>query len=152
MADDIKLNIKPLEHLINSFRGKLPIVRVGILGDTARNKGKSNAEVGAAHEFGTSKLPIRSFLRMPLTDYLNKYLDDSGAFDKNSLNKVVKNGSLIPWMEKVAVVAENVVMDAFDTKGFGKWPSWKNPNYMNNTGQVLVDTQQLRNSITSEVV
>lgn len=111
----------------------------------------TNAEIGAVHEFGNSTHPQRSFLRVPLMDRLNKELQDSGSFDKETLRDVIINGTVVPWLKKVAVVAEGIVAGAFDTGGYGKWAQWKNPSYQNNTGNILVDTTQLRNSITSEV-
>lgn len=109
----------------------------------------TNATVGAAHEFGTTKLPQRSFLRVPLTENLQGALETSGAFDKTALNEVVRTGSLDPWIKKAGVVAESVVLGAFDTGGYGKWPPSDMTKKENH--QTLVETQQLRNAITHEV-
>lgn len=148
-----KFDVKGLNQILKSLKGKQPTVRVGILGSTNPRTGKqnSNATIGAAHEFGTSRLPQRSFLRVPLTDHLNERLEKSQAFDKDALKDVIKSGTVIPWLEKVAKIAEQIVLDAFQSGGFGKWPAWKRPGYTNRTGMLLIDTQQLRNSITSEV-
>lgn len=150
MNDTITIDLKGLEQVIKSLKGKLPIVSIGVVKES-RAKGKqSNAAIGIYHEYGTAKLPRRSFLRVPLIDNLEKYLEKSGAFDRDALARVVQQGSLFPWMQKVSVLCEQIVQDAFDTGGFGKWPKWK-PGYQNNSGQLLVDTTQLRNSIASEV-
>lgn len=147
--------IKGLEQLIKALKAQPPKAKLGILGSSARTangkKGPSNAMIGAAHEFGTTTIEQRSFLRMPLTEELNAELERAGAFDERVMKDVIKQGSVIPWLTKIAIVAKNIVLDAFDTGGFGKWPAWKNPNYENNTGKLLVDTQQLRNSIEYEV-
>lgn len=144
-------NISGLDWFIAGLKGKLPVVRVGILNDSPRGSGKepTNATVGIAHEFGTSKLPQRSFLRMPISERLMKELESKKAFDKNVLAQVVKNKTIEPWMKKVAVAAEAVVAEAFDTGGFGKWK----PSNMSRkkVHQTLVETQQLRNSISSVV-
>lgn len=159
MANDTyTIQLDGLEKLAKAFK-TLPEGRIGILQDSPHGQkgtGKKTptvGEVGAAHEFGAPArgLPMRSFLRIPLTENLNKYVKKDGLINKADLEEVVKKGSAIPWLKKVMVSAENVVQDAFDSKGFGKWKPWKNPNYENNTGQILVDTQQLRDSITSEV-
>lgn len=42
---------------------KRPTVRVGVMGDAGDEKGVSLAEIAAFHEFGTSTIPERSFLR-----------------------------------------------------------------------------------------
>lgn len=151
MADTIEVDLKGLDQLIKSLKGKLPVVRIGILGNGQSRQGTtSNAAIGAAHEFGTSKLPIRSWLRVPLMDNLNKYLEKSGLFKDDLLKQFIKAGSIIPIMQKIAVVAENVVADGFGSNGFGKWAPWKG-NYQSNSGNILDDTGQLKRSVTSDV-
>lgn len=155
MGETIQLKDKGLKDLIRAFKGKtIPVARVGILGDknsrSSTKNGVTNAQVGAAHEFGTEKLPIRSFLRMPLSTELSKALEKSGAFTREALAKVVEEKSLTPYVEKIAVVAVGVVLEAFDSGGYGKWT----PSDMTHkkVHQTLVESQQLRNSITSGVV
>lgn len=150
--DDTTLDVKGLEQILKALKAKPPVARIGILGGGARfgQKATTNAEVGAAHEFGTSKLPQRSFLRVPISENLQKRMEATQALDKDTLKEVIQSGSVLGWITKVAIIAENIVLDAFDSNGFGKWPSWKS-GYTNNTGQILVDTQQLRNSITYDV-
>lgn len=148
----IEMSTKGLDQLLKALKRNLPTARVGILGDkNARSSGTatSNATVGAAHEFGTEKLPVRSFLRVPIAENLDKYLEKSGAFDPNVLKQVLRDGSILEWMRKVAITAEAVVADAFNSGGFGKWPISDMTHKKNH--QTLVETQQLRNSITSEV-
>ena len=133
----------------------MPSVVVGVLAgknprtDAEKKSTQTNAEIGAAHEFGTSKTPRRSFLRMPISENLEKFLQSAGAFDKKTIEKVVKSGSLIEWMKQVGVTAEKVVQTAFATGGFGQWK----PSNMKNKKihLTLVESTQLRNSITSEV-
>ncbi len=157
--DDVTMNVKGLDQLVKALKAQPPQTRVGILGDKAvRGKksgkgGSSNAEIGAVHEFGAPARGIvaRSFLRIPISDQLDKKLESSGALDKDVFAEVIRRGSVIPWMKKVAVLAEQIVAEAFETGGFGKWAKWKTPGYTNNTGQLLMDTQQVRNSITSDV-
>jgi phage gpG-like protein len=156
--EDFTLNVRGLEQLAKALKVKPPVARVGILGDkTVREpaegekKSLTNAEVGAAHEFGTTTIEKRSFLLTPIKDRLDSEMEKAGAFRPDVLLRVLKQGSVVPWLEKVASLAEGIVLDAFATGGFGKWKAWKNPNYTNNAGQILVDTKQLRDSITSEV-
>lgn len=176
MSDEaFDLNSKSLDGLLKVLKGDMKRVRVGILGGkTTRNDApvdggssinatkksgapktnfevSTNAAVGAIHEFGTDKMPMRSFLRVPIAENLQKRLESSGAFGPDELARVVKETSFLPWLQRIGAVAERIVSDAFDTGGFGKWPKWKTKGYTSNTGQVLVDTQQLRNSITSDV-
>lgn len=163
MADKVTINLTGLDAIAKAFKGKLPIIRVGILGNDARSmqvQGKdgnfttqvsSNATIGAAHEFGTSTMPQRSFLRMPLQTKLDKAIEKSDMKKTEYLNEVIKTKSIRVFMGKIAVLAKAVIKEAFLTGGFGKWAKWKNPKYTNNTGQILVNTQQLRDSISSEV-
>ena len=161
MSDDAieSFNVKGLEQLIKALKVKPPVARVGILGDGLRQTtegGKSqptNAEVGAAHEFGSEKrnLKPRSFLRVPISDGLQKEMERRGLLDKDKMAEVIREGALLPWMEEVAICAEACGADAFATQGNGKWPAWVDKNYENNTGMILVDTHQLRDSITSDV-
>lgn len=145
------LKMQGLENILKALKAKPPIARVGVLGNSNAREGKvnSNAQVGAAHEFGTTSLPMRSFLRVPITEQMQNALDESGAFTKKSLKEVIETKSMLPWVQKIAVLAEGIVLEAFDTGGFGKW----RPSDMSHkkVKQTLVESQQLRNSITSEV-
>lgn len=149
------LDTKNLDKFLKALKGKLPTIRVGILGEkSARSSngaagGPTNAEVGSFHEFGTTKLPVRSFLRVPLMEQFPKRLKSSGAFDKAVLAEVIATKSVVPWLKKVAILAEGTVLDAFDSGDFGKWPP-SDFRYKENA-QTLVETQQLRNSITSDI-
>lgn len=160
----VTLKMDGLQSLLKALEKKSPVARIGILGSSQRRggKGTTNATVGAAHEFGTSRIPQRSFLRVPLIDHLEDELAKSGAFTRSSLQEIASARSLIPWVKKLAIIGEGIVSDAFNTGGFGKWPPWAPSTSKGkarafskgkiNTLQLLVETQQLRNSITSEVV
>lgn len=153
MADEntVRLDTTMLSNITRMFKQRLPIVRIGVLGNDAvrEGSGPNNAEVGAAHEFGSAQLPRRSFLRIPLQDHLNEYLTKSG-YAKDTIKKVLAMGSIKPFMEKIAAAAEAVVLDGFKSRGFGKWRAWSK-GYSNKTGTVLVDTTQLRDSITTVI-
>lgn len=153
MSEDnaFEFNSKALQKMLKTLKD-VPHVKVGILGDkNARRDGKeTNASIGAKHEFGEDGLPMRSFLRVPITQHMQSYLEESGLFDKKSTEKILASGDLTSFVAKIGIVAENIVADAFDTGGFGRWqPS--NMKFKTNA-QTLVETQQLRNSISSEVV
>lgn len=158
--ETVTVEVGGLDQLLKALKTKPPVCRVGILGEkTNRKAGGSNksdttnATIGAAHEFGAPArgLPQRSFLRVPISDRLQKEMEKAGAISKAEFKDVIKQGSVAPWLKKIAVLAEGIVKGAFDSAGYGKWPAWKDPNYTNNAMQILVDTTQLRDSITSEV-
>jgi hypothetical protein len=111
------------------------------------------AEIGAIHEFGKisdPSFPVRSFLRMPIAEKFFPALKSAGAFGPRAIEDVLKQKTFIPWLEKCGVVALAVIQDAFNTGGFGKWKPSDMRRKRNH--QTLVETQQLRNSITYEVV
>lgn len=168
---DFKVNYNGvmLKQLLKIFKSA-PKARVGVLGATTGRKSEgmsfeevkalekrfkaedvqTNASIGAKHEFGEDGLPVRSWLRMPLATKMQKYLDKADSFTPDVAKEVLKGGSMAPWVAKLGILAESVIKDAFATGGFGQWkPS--NMEYKKNH-QTLVETQQLRDSIISEVV
>lgn len=149
MSETVELDTKKLDQLIKAFK-VIPEGKIGVLGSkNGRKDDGSNATIGAKHEFGQDGMPQRSFLRMPLTENLGEYLENSGTFNEEVLKQVIKEGSIVKWVKEIMIVCEHVVADAFETSGFGKW-KLSNMKYKKNH-QTLVETQQLRNSITSEV-
>lgn len=153
------IELKGLDQLVKALKIKVPSIQIGILGNTSRTpthgakNAPSNAVIAAVHEFGapSRNIPPRSFLRVPLSENLNKEMESSGMFDKDKMAEVIQAGDIMPWLKTLAIVAEGVVDDAFETSGNGQWPAWKNPSYTNGGGLLLVDSGQLRQAITSEV-
>ena len=151
MSDDVEYNVKGLENLLKALKEKPPVARIGVLSDGGRKDGASNVEIGVKHEFGSDGMPIRSFLRMPISDNMQKYLDESGLIEPVIIDKVLQNGSLKELVSVIGEIGFTIVQDAFHSNGFGKWPPWKTPGYTSRTGLILVDTQQLRDSIQMDV-
>lgn len=152
MSDNDELNHKGLDRLIKAFSGDMPVAQVGILGNnSARKDGGSNVEIGAKHELGLDGMPQRSWLRVPLMDHLLQFMEKGGAFTDDVLKAVIAEGSIVAWTRKVGITAEAVVAEGFATGGFGKWAAWRG-GYKSRTGNILVDSQQLRNSVSSRVV
>lgn len=149
---EVRLNIAGLEKLKKAFGGKLPEVRVGIMGANASRvddteSGLTNAQIGVFHEFGTSRLPMRSFLRVPIATMLPKKL--RSILNKEALKQIAETKSIMPMMLKIAAMAEAIVLEGFATAGYGKWPASRMAR--KKVQQTLVETGQLRDSITSEV-
>jgi hypothetical protein len=147
-------NVKSLRALLQAFHdiGK---VRIGVLGakDGRNDSQSTNAKVGAKHEFGLDGMPIRSFLRQPITEQMQKFLDQSGYFSgdaaKETMRTAIRDKSLDVILAKIGIVGEAIVQEGFASGGFGKW---KPSNFSKKkVHQTLVETQQLRNSIGSEV-
>ncbi len=155
----VTIDTKIMDDLVRALKGPM-VGRIGVLGGkTSRTRSSddsgtgdlpTNAEIGAEHEFGSAKLPRRSWLRMPLTENFSAFLEANGAFNETVLRSVIAKKNIRPWLQLVMATAEEVVLTGFDTGGFGKWkPS--NMAYKK-TKQTLVETQQLRNSVSTEIV
>ncbi len=151
--DAVQVNTKVLDQLYRAIRDNKITAKIGILGAKNARTGpsSSNASVGAAHEYGSParRLPIRSFLRMPITEKLPKELEKSGFFNEDMLKANIKDGNLKQYVDKIAIAAVAVVLQAFDTTGFGTW-KLSNMDYKT-VKQTLIETGQLRDSIDYEV-
>lgn len=144
------INTEPLDSILKALIDNKYIVKVGVLsGKNSRKDALSNATIGAVHEFGNSKLPQRSFLRMPLQMFLPKELEKVGILNDKDVNDIIKTEGLRVFTEKLGILAVATVLKAFDSGGFGLWkPS--NMEYKK-VKQTLVETHQLRDSITYDV-
>lgn len=146
-----------LDKLNKFVKGLKPgyVVRVGILGNKnnrndPKSKGKTNADIGLIHEFGTPKIPQRSFLRMPLFVKSDRILKEMA--DAQTL-KDFANGDILKILGYLGKVCERVILDAFDTKGFGDWAANAASTIKRKKGsQPLIDHGFLRRSISSDVV
>jgi len=112
----------------------------------------TNAEIGLVHEKGSlaRNIPKRSFLKWPLfykgKDLLKIKSELWSAFSKHeiSLKKAYRN---------LGLMAEQIVQGAFESRGFGSWePNSDKTVAMKHSDQPLIDTGQLRRSVTSRVV
>lgn len=170
-----KFDDKKLPALGRALRAfKNARVRVGILSGakvgrydiekTTQDK-FNNPTLGIVHEFGSKlrNIPARSFLRMPLTLFLPKRIQQIGIAVWRAL--VIQNGPLLA-LKQLGVAGENVVQEAFETGGFGRWAKWS-PRYASwrmrferarskligplQPGSLLILSGQLRRSVTSRV-
>jgi hypothetical protein len=119
--------------------------------EIAENGEKTNAEIGLVHEMGSSSdhIPRRSFLDMPLTLKMPEYAKQFS----NQLMKAVDDGNIKPVYINLGIKGEQVVQLAFSSRGFGIWPANRPSTIaLKGSSQPLIDTAQLRRSITSDVV
>ncbi len=148
IALTVSIKMGPLQALAKALKAKPPMAHVGILGmKNARSDALTNATVGAAHEFGTERLPKRSFLLEPIQDQIkNRVKDLIGDAD---IKRIIADKGMRGVTQDLGIIGVQIVADAFASGGFGKWPQ---SNYADKkVHQTLVETQQLRNSITYEV-
>lgn len=136
--------------------------RVGILGSKASEihnakdaKGQSvdvgltNADIGAIHEFGSGKIPRRSFLQFPLETYMGKWV----RANKDRYYEQLKKGNLKKFYVAMGLEAEKIVNEAFTTSGYGSWaPNAPLTIAKKGSSMPLIDTGQLRASISSKVL
>ena len=143
-------------------------VRIGIFAtDSNRKKGEvTNPELGVIHEFGSPSrhIPKRSFLRMPLDVKSDEILKEVKSGDNW---KNLSHGKPLPVLKDLGHACEAIIQLAFETRGFGTWPpdmvstvdrktSRLSPAQRKKAGgysnSPLIDTGQLRRSVTSTVV
>jgi len=162
--EETYFNINGLEELAKQLSSKNCTAKLGILGSKNARKPEpgeknipTNAEIGAAHEFG-GKLPARSFLRMPISQYLNKQIEKPGFFNQKDIDTAIRKKSLRNMVEKIAVAGLAIVLEAFDTGGFGTWAQLseariKQRAKLNQGTQILVvpSSHQLRDSQSFEI-
>jgi hypothetical protein len=130
-------------------------VRVGILGSSAssnhKNSNLTNAEIGAKHEFGSvsENIPRRSFLKYPLDLKMGEWISKN----KSLYYRLLTEGSTRKFYVAMGFAAENIIDEAFNSSGFGTWAA-NSPRTIALKGSAmpLIDTGQLKNSITSKVM
>ena len=119
-------------------------VKVGILGNKNNRSKGTNASIGAIMEFGSisKKISVRSFLRMPLHQKSKEILE----MVKKTSKGLIEKGNHTQIFVNLGLACESIIQQAFTTSGFGKWAPLKYRD-----GKPLIDTGQLRRSITSKV-
>ena len=156
---EIKLDFKNLDRIKKLFEETdTKYIKVGILASTnARQEGElNNAEIGFIQEFGRMEnphIPARSFLRMPLRQHLKEKIEKSKTFSEESINKAIESGKADYLVKQLGLLAEQIILEAFETSGDGKWaPNAPYTIAMKGSNKPLIDTGELRKSITSKVV
>ena len=144
-------DLEPLNRFVRGLSFK-HVVRVGIFGNKAnrnKDKGMTNPELGAIHEFGSFSrgIPQRSFLRMPVHQDAAKIVNETGASALTFMNQ----GKIPRVLRNLGIACENAIQRAFAARGPG-WQANK-PSTVKAKGSdaPLIDTGQLRRSITSKV-
>lgn len=128
--------------------------KVGILGNQNFRTGPmGNAELGLIQEFGTAdgKIPPRSFLRMPLEQDA-KNIAKSLMNKRQKIEQAIADGDENYVIEQLGIAGEASVQRAFSTGGFGQWQgNAESTKERKGSSSPLIDTGELRESITSEV-
>jgi phage gpG-like protein len=111
--------------------------------------GISVLDIGTIHEYGLGNVPARSFLRTPFLMKKAEITDRIGAeWIKVMQGKSTAEKSL----GLIGAMGTNVAKGAFTTQGYGTWqPIKPETAAAKGSGQTLIDTGTLRNSITWKV-
>lgn len=137
-------------------KAKRMTLKVGLPSDKVGGKVYGNGvnimQVGAAHEYGTAKMPARSFLRMP-SEVKGKEL---GLTIQQQFERVLDGKSNTEdALGRVGVTAVNFSKEAFRSNGFGRWealaPATIESKIKKGKTTPLIETGLLRNSITWSV-
>lgn len=157
-ASGSKTDSKSAMRGLDKIRANVPsnmAARVGVLGSHAArtdDSGTTNAEIGIIHEFGSvsKNIPPRSFLRMPIETHIGAIATFMG---QPAMVEKVLSGKAKEAFELMGIKAEEFVQQAFSTSGFGQWkPNAPLTIAIKGSSKPLIDTSQLRRSISSEVV
>jgi hypothetical protein len=114
----------------------------------------TNPELAQKHEFGIG-VPRRSMLRMPLHLHGDKVLKDAKEDLRVQLQVVGRNprAAARKLLARVGVAAENLVQEAFATRGFGSWKANAPATIaLKGSDSPLIDTAQLRRAVASRAV
>ena len=115
------MDLQRMNDLIEGLKRRASI-QVGVFADkSARTDGGlTNAGLAAIHEYGSAEhnLPPRSMLRVPIGEHIKEIMEPI----KGKAVLMLKSGSLLNLYKTIGIAAEKVVLGAFETGGYGKWP------------------------------
>ena len=161
MSNNIKF--PKLQKFTKNFKdlGKQE-VRIGFLGEERNNRKNediTNVELAALHTFGSpsQNIPKRNifigFQDPQKVEEMKNILSNTlkVALEKNNLNKQAENLGL----KRAGLVGENIIEDAFQTRGFGTWSPLSSRTIQikkKNKEWTLVEEGELKDSRISKVV
>lgn len=129
MANKVKFDLQGMDDLIKSLNDGY-FIRVGILGSKAaathdKESGKTNAEIGTFHEFGSEKVkdhpPRRSFLADSLKFKINFDSQQMKQLKKDMFKYVFQDKTPKKFLAVLGAECLRVIEEGFATNGFGKW-------------------------------
>lgn len=108
---------------LNTLREELksrPSIQIGVFANkTTRKDDMTNATLASIHENGDSRhgLPARSMLKVPIKDHAKQIMASIAGM---SHQLIMTRGMEKMW-RVLGIAAEKIVLQAFQTEGFGKW-------------------------------
>lgn len=129
MANNVKFDLQGMDDLIKSLNSGY-FIRVGIIGAKAttthdKESGKTNAEIGTFHEFGSEKVkdhpPRRSFLADSLKFKINFDSQQMKQLKTDMFKYVFQEKSPKKFLAVLGAECLKAIEEGFATNGFGKW-------------------------------
>lgn len=168
---NVKASLDGLNKILKGLKTD-KVLRVGIIGAKAKaqhdgESGLTNAEIGTFHEFGTSKMPQRSFLEKPLKEHLSLNNSEMADMKKTLWKQFFVKGAPEEFYKDLGAKAVDIINAAFETNGFGEWKPLTDPTInrraykikgkakreeFKHLHNILTDTGTLRKSIDFKVV
>lgn len=155
MRNETIIDLRKLDEFRKNIKSA-GMVRVGVLassGKVSRPEGEiTNPEIGFEAEFGSisKNIPIRSWLRMPITFKRKEIIKDMN--NSKVVKKAIGNMDIVTALKVLGISAYNKVQEAFESKGFGKWaPNSPMTIAKKGSSSPLIDTSEFRNSVTWQV-
>lgn len=150
----VALRLRKIPKIYKEMK-QVETLYVGILGaeasDIHNNSDLTNAQIGAIQEFGSvaNNIPARSFLRQPLHNHLGKVIRNW----QSRFAKALVNNTVNEFMHKLGEMAVNIIHEAFESGGFGRWAENKPSTLRAKAPETkpLINTRQLRDSITYRI-
>ena len=146
----LQRSVEQVQNLDAAMRRE---VKVGLPEGEATAKayegGATVLQVGAAHEFGTEAVPVRSFLRMPH----EKRASELSAYIAQQFKRVLMHGAdAVQGLGLIGTKALNISREAFQTGGWGEWPDIEQATKdRKGSSAILTDTGILKGALTYEV-
>ena len=150
MSSNFKASLQQIDDYYNQLaKAKKSTVVVGLPRGVSGvySGGDSVIDIGARHEYGLG-VPVRSFLRAPF--FVRK--KEMQKFIRNEFKKVVDGEKADKALELIGVFGRNIVIDSFDSRGFGQWEKLGEKTIKEKGSSApLIEGGTLKGSITYEV-
>ena len=130
---NVKANLDGLKKLQKALQEDYTL-RVGIIGSKAikvehEGSSQTDAEIGTHHEFGTKKMPRRSFLEDSLKFKITSDANEWRNIKKQAGKDVVEKMSIKQFLNNLGAKCLMYIEEGFETNGFGQWAPLKDKRF-----------------------
>lgn len=128
-------------------------IRVGVIGSkTNRQQGEiTNASLLYLHTWGSF---IHNIPARPVLDAIEIKINEFDKDTQHVMKKFLQNTlNALTTARQIGAIALQYILMSFETKGFGRWAELKSQTIKaKNSSAILIDTGELRRSLTFDVV